>query len=118
MSRPSTWWAAAVRFVTTPASRADERRLVEELGEGHLRVRTYERGVENETLACGTGVTAAAIVTSYVRQPAVHRFRIEVPGGELEVRFRHEAGTQHYTDIRLTGPARRVFEGEFDTENF
>lgn len=92
--------------------------FVEELGEGHLRVRTYERGVENETLACGTGVTAAAIVTSYVRQPAVHRFRIEVPGGELEVRFRHEAGTQHYTDIRLTGPARRVFEGEFDTENF
>ena len=41
-----------------------------------------------------------------------------IPGGALAVRFSHEQGTQTYTDIRLTGPARRVFEGVFDSENF
>ena len=81
-------------------------------------MRTYERGVENETLACGTGATAAAIVTAFAHQPLTTDFRITVPGGALAVRFSHEQGTQTYTDIRLTGPARRVFEGVFDSENF
>lgn len=92
--------------------------FVQVLAPGELRVRTYERGVENETLACGTGATAAAIVSSFVRQPDIRRFRIEVPGGELKVRFRHTAGTARYDEIRLSGGARRVFEGTFDTENF
>jgi len=87
-------------------------------GDGTIRMRTYERGVENETLACGTGATAAAIVTAFARQPHTTDFRITVPGGALAVRFSHEQGTQTYTDIRLTGPARRVFEGVFDSENF
>ena len=86
------------------------------VGDGHLRMRTYERGVENETLACGTGATAAAIVTNFTRQPATDRFRIDVPGGQLRVTFTRRSD-QHYTDIRLTGPARRVFEGVFDTDN-
>ena len=79
-------------------------------------MRTYERGVENETLACGTGATAAAIVANFTRQPATDRFRIDVPGGQLRVTFTRRSD-QHYTDIRLTGPARRVFEGVFDTDN-
>lgn len=85
-------------------------------GPGELRMRTYERGVENETLACGTGATAAAIVANFVLQPDVTAFRIAVPGGLLRVEFAR-AATQHYTDIRLTGPARRVFGGEFDTDD-
>lgn len=92
--------------------------FVQVTGDGTIRVRTYERGVENETLACGTGATAAAIVTAFARQPHTTDFRITVPGGALAVRFSHEQGTQTYTDIRLTGPARRVFEGVFDSENF
>lgn len=86
------------------------------VGDGHLRMRTYERGVENETLACGTGATAAAIVANFTRQSAADRFRIDVPGGQLRVTFTRRSD-QHYTDIRLTGPARRVFEGVFDTDN-
>ena len=55
---------------------------------------------------------------NFARQPHTTDFRITVPGGALAVRFSHEQGTQTYTDIRLTGPARRVFEGVFDSENF
>ena len=92
--------------------------FVQVTGDGTIRVRTYERGVENETLACGTGATAAAIVANFALQPRTVRYAVSVPGGELAVRFSHEQGTQTYTDIRLTGPARRVFEGVFDSENF
>lgn len=92
--------------------------FVQITGEGTIRMRTYERGVENETLACGTGATAAAIVTEFARQSGTAHYKISVPGGELSVRFSHEPGTQTYTDIRLTGPARRVFDGKFDSENF
>lgn len=85
---------------------------------GHISVRTYERGVEAETLACGTGATAAAIITNFVAQPDTTHYEISVPGGVLSVRFSREPHTEHYTNIRLTGPARRVFEGRFETENF
>ncbi|MEI6340335.1 MAG: diaminopimelate epimerase [Verrucomicrobiota bacterium] len=79
------------------------------LGPGRIRVRTYERGVEGETLACGTGVTASALVAS-----RVHGFqspvRVQVQGGDLlEVSFDREG--EAFKDVRLTGPATFVFEG-------
>jgi diaminopimelate epimerase len=79
------------------------------LGPNHIRVRTYERGVEGETLACGTGVTASALISA-----RIHGFqspvRVQVQGGdELAVSFREEAGQFH--DVRLNGPATFVFEG-------
>lgn len=92
--------------------------FVQITGSGAIRVRTYERGVEDETLACGTGATAAAIVTNFVHQPERLRYAVTVAGGTLSVRFSHEPQTQIYTDVRLTGPARRVFGGMFDSENF
>ena len=109
---------AAIRRDTTRFPQGTNVNFVQITGDGTIRMRTYERGVENETLACGTGATAAAIVTAFARQPHTTDFRITVPGGALAVRFSHEQGTQTYTDIRLTGPARRVFEGVFDSENF
>ena len=108
----------AIRRDTTRFPQGTNVNFVQITGDGTIRMRTYERGVENETLACGTGATAAAIVTAFARQPHTTDFRITVPGGALAVRFSHEQGTQTYTDIRLTGPARRVFEGVFDSENF
>jgi diaminopimelate epimerase len=86
--------------------------FVQVLGPGHIRVRTYERGVEGETLACGTGVTASALVAAMV-----HHFespvRVQVQGGdELKVSFnQRDAG---FSDVRLTGPADFVFEGAAD----
>jgi len=77
-----------------------------------LWVRTYERGVEDETLSCGTGVTAAAIAASGEQTGAFHT-RIQTPGGTLEVSFRKD--TPHTArEVVLTGPAVFVFEGVKD----
>ena len=86
--------------------------FVQVLGKDSIRVRTYERGVEGETLACGTGVTASALVSS-----RVHRFsspiKVQVQGGDiLEVSFKEQAG--NFSDVRLTGPAEFVFEGRLE----
>jgi diaminopimelate epimerase len=83
--------------------------FVQVLGPGHIRVRTYERGVEGETLACGTGVTASALISA-----KVHHFqspvRVQVQGGdELKVSFQQLDG--EFSNVRLTGPADFVFEG-------
>ncbi len=81
-------------------------------GPGFIRVRTYERGVEGETLACGTGVTASALVSS-----RVHGFtspvRVQVQGGdELAVSFQEKDG--QFTEVELNGPATFVFEGRVE----
>jgi diaminopimelate epimerase len=75
-----------------------------------LHIRTYERGVENETLSCGTGVTAAAICYNEIH-PANGNREIEVnsPGGTLWVNYSSE--TDGYRNIRLEGPATHVFDG-------
>ncbi len=76
-----------------------------------IEVRTYERGVENETLSCGTGVTAAAISASHkgLQSPV----RVNTRGGRLNVAYeKHDHN--HYTDIFLTGPAIPVFNGKIE----
>jgi diaminopimelate epimerase len=83
--------------------------FVQVLGPNHIRVRTFERGVEGETLACGTGVTAAALVSSQV-QEFVSPVKVQVQGGDLlEVGFQEQNGG--FKDVQLTGPAEFVFEG-------
>ncbi|RYD52260.1 MAG: diaminopimelate epimerase [Sphingobacteriales bacterium] len=79
-----------------------------------LYVRTYERGVEAETLSCGTGVTAAAIAASGT---ALGSFDIpvETPGGWLRVQYQ-KTGPETATAVCLTGPAQWVFEGTIDLE--
>ena len=72
-------------------------------------VRTYERGVENETLSCGTGVTAVALAAS--QRGAVSPVRLQTMGGELEVSFDSQADGS-FTNVWLSGPATRVFGGE------
>ena len=74
-----------------------------------IRVRTYERGVEDETLSCGTGVTAAALVTASKFTPAKGYYNIETRGGRLKVSFRQER--TEFTDVWLEGPVVMVYEG-------
>jgi len=86
--------------------------FVQVLGPGRIRVRTYERGVEAETLACGTGVTASALVTSRLRG-FTSPVKVQVKGGEeLEVGFEEKDG--QFLNVRLTGPADFVFEGKLE----
>jgi diaminopimelate epimerase len=94
--------------------------FVELLPDNTIFVRTYERGVENETLSCGTGVTAAALAAFYkgYSSPVI----IKALGGELSVEFgpdhtnnslaTTQAGAFH--DIFLIGPAKKVFEGSLE----
>ncbi len=79
--------------------------------ESGLRIATYERGVEGETLACGTGVTAAALVTHLREGGGAPQGRVAVKarGGALEVRFTYRDG--RFENIWLCGPARAVYQG-------
>lgn len=73
-------------------------------------VRTYERGVEDETLSCGTGVTAAALSTIAQRElSGSHHVKIYSKGGELSVHF--DYSSNEFTNVWLEGHARKVFEG-------
>lgn len=80
--------------------------------DGSLDIRTYERGVEDETLACGTGVTAAALASAlwYTDRKAPATIQVHARGGDLAVRFNELPGGG-FGDIWLCGPAVRVFEG-------
>ncbi len=91
--------------------------FVELQGKGRLAMRTYERGVEDETRACGTGAVAAAITAAAVLSDGADTYTVTVPGGTLTVAFRKESSGL-FTKVRLTGPARRVFSGIFKSDNF
>ena len=84
--------------------------FVEIINQNEIKVRTFERGVENETLSCGTGVTASAL--SSVTDFGNHSVRVTTPGGILEVTF--EKTATDYTNIHLIGPAEMVFQGELE----
>jgi diaminopimelate epimerase len=84
--------------------------FVETLTEDTIYVRTYERGVENETLSCGTGVTAAALMSAH-NENGFNRVEVETPGGKLSVEF-EKTGEKEFRDIWLCGPAELVFKGE------
>lgn len=77
---------------------------------GVITVRTYERGVEEETFSCGTGVTACALALAYIDE-SCRETRIQTRGGDLSVRYQTQ-DFNRFEDIWLTGPAKKVFEGE------
>lgn len=86
--------------------------FVQVMDEKHLSVRTYERGVEDETYSCGTGVTACALSAS-LREEWGSPIAVETVGGNLTVEFQSLADN-NFDDIYLIGPAKRVFTGEVD----
>lgn len=82
--------------------------FVENKGD-HLFVRTFERGVEDETYACGTGVTAVAMAMAQQKQPGYIETPVEVLGGKLQINFDYDGAK--FTNVFLCGPAEKVFEG-------
>jgi diaminopimelate epimerase len=83
--------------------------------EDHIFVRTYERGVEDETLSCGTGVTAAALVSAH-NDKGFNRVEVETLGGKLAVEF-DKVDDEHFNNIWLCGPAEFVFKGEVELKS-
>jgi diaminopimelate epimerase len=86
--------------------------FVKTIGPGKIAIRTYERGVEAETLACGTGVTASALI--YGRLQSIDSpIQVKVRGGDwLEVAFVNVG--QDFRDVALRGPADFAFEGAIE----
>ena len=84
--------------------------IVKKLTDG-IEIRTYERGVENETLSCGSGVTAAALVFAYQNQMIKNSVNVNTKGGSLKVDFKRES--DFFKEVYLTGPSKFVFSGEF-----
>jgi len=78
-----------------------------------LKIRTYERGVEDETLACGTGITAAALAAFEAGKISTNEVYVSALGGELKVKFEKNT-SGGYENVWLIGPAEFVFGGEFD----
>jgi diaminopimelate epimerase len=94
------------------APRGTNVNFVQVLGANHIRVRTFERGVEGETLACGTGVSASAMISA-----RVHNFtspvKVQVQGGDLlEVSFKDDGNA--FSSVQLTGPADFAFSGQIE----
>jgi diaminopimelate epimerase len=80
---------------------------------GHIEIRTYERGVEDETLACGTGMVACSLI-HHLLTGAPSPVRVTVAGGDtLEIGF-EKTGDRSFKNVTLTGPADFVFEGEIE----
>ncbi len=102
----------SIRYSDTYSPGGTNVNFVEPMAVDKIFVRTYERGVENETLSCGTGVTASAI--AYGIQNDLSAVKVKTPGGELEVRFKKMEDSR-ITDIHLVGPAELVFYGETDS---
>lgn len=102
---------AAVRYHERFAPNGTNANFAAVLADNHIAIRTYERGVEGETLACGTGMCAAAIV-HHLLTGATSPVKVDVAGGDtLEIGFEHD-GNENFSNVTLTGPADLVFEGD------
>lgn len=89
--------------------------FVEEISANNLKIQTYERGVEDETLACGTGICAAALTYSIEKglKNGKHTINISAKGGDLQVEFEKKSDNS-LSEVYLIGTANSVFEGEIE----
>ncbi|MEO8253553.1 MAG: diaminopimelate epimerase [Flavobacterium sp.] len=103
---------AAIRYGELYGKAGSNINFVKKIDEATFALRTYERGVEDETLACGTGATAAAIAMNATGQTNLTAININVEGGKLSVSF--EKAGDKYINVFLNGPAEFVFEGTIE----
>lgn len=103
---------AAIRYGELYGEKGSNVNFVKKIDDDTFSVRTYERGVEDETLACGTGVTAVAIAMNAIGQTDKTSINLNVEGGKLVVSF--DKIDDHFTNVFLTGPAKFVFKGTIE----
>ncbi|MBT8257933.1 MAG: diaminopimelate epimerase [Bacteroidia bacterium] len=100
---------AKIRYSDLFSERGINVNFVSQAGPSEFRVRTYERGVEDETLSCGTGVTAVAIAMYFSGLAKDNSVILNTEGGKLRVEFEPE--NDHFKNVYLIGPAEAVFDG-------
>jgi diaminopimelate epimerase len=103
---------AKIRYSDLYGNAGSNINFVNQLANDIFAVRTYERGVEDETLSCGTGVTAVAIAMHQLGKTKNNIIDLNVEGGKLKVQFDEDNG--NYTNVFLIGPATFVFEGKIE----
>ncbi len=103
---------AAIRYGDLYGNAGANVNFVEQINSDTFSIRTYERGVEDETLSCGTGATAVAIAMKFIGKTTSNGIKINVGGGKLEVFFDNNDGK--FTNVFLKGPATFVFEGKIN----
>jgi len=107
-------FGAAMRYHPHFAPKGTNANFVQVLAPGHIAIRTYERGVEDETLACGTGMVACALI-HHELSGAPSPIRVRVAGGDtLEIGFT-KTGPGQYADVTLLGPADFTFAGTLES---
>jgi len=99
-----------IRYSDEFAEKGINVNFVQQKSDYEIIVRTYERGVEDETFSCGTGVTAAALVC-YHNETGYNDVSVFTKGGKLTVEYDRING-DNYTNIFLCGPAEKVYEGD------
>jgi diaminopimelate epimerase len=103
---------ASIRYGELYGKAGSNVNFVKKIDNTTFRLRTYERGVEDETLACGTGATAVAIAMNATGQTDATAVNVNVEGGKLVVSFdKNENG---FTNVFLKGPAEFVFKGTIE----
>jgi diaminopimelate epimerase len=100
----------AVRFHSRFSPAGTNADFVQVLDGNRIRVRTYERGVEDETLACGTGAVASAIISKHLGKVAGATVLVAMKGGELKIDFSKQGN--RYLEVWLMGPVDTAFTGE------
>ena len=103
---------AAIRYGALYGQQGSNINFVKKIDDTTFSLRTYERGVEDETLACGTGATAVAIAMNATGQTDLNAINLNVEGGKLAVSFDKKDGK--YTKVFLKGPAEFVFKGTIE----
>ncbi len=100
---------AQIRYSDLYGKAGSNVNFVSQLADNHFRLRTYERGVEDETFSCGTGATAVAIAMNAIQKTKSTQIDLDVQGGKLKVSF--EKTANGYQNVFLEGKAEFVFEG-------
>lgn len=100
---------AKIRYSDLYGNAGSNVNFVKQVSENTFAIRTYERGVEDETLSCGTGATAAAIAMYSIGKTNLNTVQINVQGGKLEISF--DKTHEKFTNVFLKGPAEFVFKG-------